>query len=295
MILLVLMLVSQTLWARNIVFLTSLPENQVKIEKKVESIVLKKFKSEETYDIVIKHRADQEDLFKSLNDPQTHAIFWLSHGGYSKSHNSKGIKATPMLLDYQKDNVAKVFQKIHPHVKFVGVIGCNSEQILSDTIETRSDLDYYIPKKKVIAQFALRRAIRHFKKTEAVRDNSLKEIVAPETLPVTLTRTTGSEEKYKSLKVFLDGKLLTVLPKMDANSQNEFVIDLPKANYTTRAELKLIFESGQNPHEEIDFFGELQLNFNGQSPWILFSKPTGEPFGTNERIFIYKGDPELVR
>jgi hypothetical protein len=295
MILFVLLLVSQTLWARNIVLLSSLPENQVKIEKKVDSIMMKEFGSDETYDIVIKHRADQEDLFNSLNDSQTHAVFWLSHGGYTKVGNSKGVAATPMLLDFQKDNVAKTFQKIHPHVKFVGVIGCNSKQILGDTIEARSDLDYYIPKRKVVAQLALKKAIRHFKRTEVTRDNSLKEIVEPETLTVKLTRNTGDGEKYKSLKVFLGGKLLTVLPKMDANSKKEFLIDVPKANYTNRAELKLIFESGQSPHDEIDYFGKLQLNFNEQSPWILFSKPTGEPFGTNERIFVYKGDPAVIR
>jgi hypothetical protein len=78
---------------------------------------------------------------------------------------------------------------------------------------------------------------------------------------------------------------------MPANSVQEFEIKIPRKGPFTKPDLKIIFENGQNPHDATDTIGELKLEYQGESLWKLFSKPTGEPFGTNERIFIFMGRP----
>lgn len=277
---LVLVLLCESAFCRNIVLLTSLPQGP-----KIERLFRKKtrdFAREHT--IVVKHGADQEDLFRALTDPETLAFFWVSHGAYSKGDPSATVKPAPMLLDINKDNVAKAFGKIHPNVKFLGVIGCYSEQILSDTIKDRPDLDWYVPAKKVVGQFSLRRAIKHFRWTHHRKADVIQELPEPRVWVVKVKRRTPDPAlRYKSLKVFVGGELLTVLPKMNGGEEGEFELRIPRKETYTRQELKIVFESGQDPFDSTDTIGELSLE---PSLWRLFAGPGGKPFGTNERIFL---------
>lgn len=280
---------SQPADARNLVLLTSLPPSQVKLEAKLEKLFLKKtldFKDE--FNFIIEHKADQEVLHQYLNDPETMALFWVSHGAYAKFKSSGAMKATPFLLDHQKDNVAKVFEKVNPNVKYLGIIGCNTQQILENILKERSDLDYYVPNKKVIAQSALKRSIKNFRYTHARKDNSLIVTKPVPAEQISIKRKTGDRPyPYKSLKVIVGKDLITVLPKMKPNSEQTFQIHIPQKDHYSKRELKIVFESGQSPFDETDYFGQLVIEHKGEEKWKLFSRRDGKPFGTNERIFNF--------
>jgi hypothetical protein len=279
--------------ARQIVLLTSLPLKDHQEALKAERFFLRETKDfAHEYVIKVQHQADQETLFYYLNHPETHALFWLSHGAFRPSRSNTGVRATPMLLDHQGDNVASVFRRIHPDVRFVGVIGCNTAQILDQHIQARELLDYFIPAKKVIGQISLKRAVRNFRYTHFRKDNltRIPEVPAP-TLSVTVQRRSGNDLPiYKSLKVFVGTELVTVLPKMGPDQREKFELLIPHRPGLGRRDLKIVFDSGQNPLDERDHIGELKLSFEGSYPWRLFGRSDGRPFGTNERIFHFMGE-----
>jgi hypothetical protein len=279
--------------ARQIVLLTSLPLKDQKEAVKAERFFLKETKDfAQEYAIKVQHQADQETLFFYLNHPETHALFWLSHGAFQQTRSDVGVRAAPMLLDYQGDNVASIFRRIHPDVRFVGVIGCNTAQILEQLMQERELLDYFIPAKKVIGQISLKRAVRNFRYTHFRKDNQTRITEIPtDYLSVTVERRTGVDlPVYKSLKVFVGADLVTVLPKMGPNQRNEFELRIPHRPGLSRQDLRVVFDSGQNPHDERDHIGELQLSFEGKYPWRLFGRSDGRPFGTNERIFHFMNE-----
>lgn len=75
--------------------------------------------------IKVVHHARQEDLYAELNDPQNTALFWLSH---SSSHTSNPVVGN-LIVDSARANVLPVFQKIHPNMRWVGIIGCKARPL----------------------------------------------------------------------------------------------------------------------------------------------------------------------
>lgn len=282
--------------ASNLVFLTSLPKKDKYLERKLERKFLS-YTSDFSHEFkrVVHHQADQELLYKYLNDPETHGVFWLSHGGFLRSSSRTALKPAPMLFDFRGDNVAKTFKKIHPNVKFLSIIGCNSKQIMEGIIPHREDLHYYIPGKRVTAVRGTKVATRVFRyfyhRTQVVKlDHDINELG----YPIKVTRTTTSEfPEYRSLRVMVGNKLVSMLPKLKANSVAEYTLFVPFQQNYSRTDLKIVFDSGQNPFDSTDYIGQLEVAYDHQSLWRLFSKPNGEPFGVNERIFIFKGQQNI--
>jgi hypothetical protein len=272
-LILLLCLLGQTAIAGSLVLLTSFSEGDSRIEKKLERIFSRKLKEfSSVHQLVIKHKADQEDLHFFLSSAQTKAVLWVSHGSYVEAEGA--MRPTPMLLDHNKDNVAKVFGLVNPSVKFVGVIGCNSKQVLEGILP--QGLKTYIPDRKVIAQFALRRALRRLADT----DLSIGDLrAAPKSHTLTITRKVMKDSK--SLQVLIAGKLVGLVPKAKAGTTQSITIRLDQNPHQ-----KVKLDSAQNPFEVMDQFGVIQLDDGAGSQWKLFSRPDGTPFGTNERIFL---------
>jgi hypothetical protein len=288
---LLICLLSTIASARNIVLLTSLPESQHASAVRTESIFRRGIRSlGDKHRTVVKHFADQEDLNRYLTDGQTLALFWVSHGGYVRSSTTTAVRPTPVLLDHRLDNVAPVFQLIDPRLKFLGVIGCNAADIVPRTgLATGAKTLSYFPSRKIIPEAAVWRAIRKFRK------NYLWLISEPMVAPAlpskrifTVTRKTNDGDgAYRSLRVFVGGILVGVLPKQAPGTEVSYPVSIPAAARATRRDLKVVFESGQGPLDGHDSFGELRLTLGSREPWRLFARADGTPFGTNERIFLF--------
>ena len=290
------MILSQSVWAKNIVLLSSLPKADLKTTFKVKNIFHNKLTGLSDHKIIYINEADQEDIYKYLNDPETMAFFWLSHGGFKKIRGNRAgaIKPAPILFDHNKDNVAKAFQKIHPNIKYISVVGCNSFQILEGTINSREDLGYYIPTKKVIATFALRKAIKRFKKHYwSYKYNYLKEDQVQDGVQIKITRSTQTASK--SLKVLVGRKLIGIIPKTQGKEDQVFNYYIPFSNELTKRDFKIVLASGQNAEDATDNFGDIEITSSDRDMWKLFAKRDGTPFGVNERVYLFKDNLENIQ
>ncbi|HEY8270952.1 MAG TPA: hypothetical protein VIG33_08685 [Pseudobdellovibrionaceae bacterium] len=70
------------------------------------------------------YQATQEDLYSALNNPQSVGVFWLSHS--NSGIQASGIGMGGSIVDSKGVDVSRVFTKIHPNIKWIGVIGCKA-------------------------------------------------------------------------------------------------------------------------------------------------------------------------
>lgn len=292
-ILILLTFLSTSIFAKNIVLLSSFENKDIKTEFKVDRITKKKLSLYENYNhnLIIIHKASVKHLYKYLNDPETMALFWIGHGGFKSTRGSQAIRPTPILSDHQKLNVAKAFQSVHPNIKFISIIGCNSFQILEGVLNHRDDLGYYIPTKKVLATLALRKSFRIFKRHFfSNRYEYISDDIQKQGIPVTVTRTVPNDSS--ALMIFAGKKLISLLPALKANESQSEIVYLPYKEGLKKYELKIVFATGQSAYDNTDNFGEIKVNHQDLSLWKLFSKANGEPFGVNERVFLFKNEIE---
>ncbi len=247
-------------------------------------------------DYKITQNADQFTLFQALNDPETQALIWISHGATTRLSRkmklnlsgTRGMSAQPELVDFRGDNVAPVFKKYSQNIRYVSVIGCNSKEILDyveSDLATNDEIDKFILNKKIIAQFAIRKAAKQIAKFELNRTTTAQPIEMDESA-IRITRSipaNAHSENIRPLRVMIGSELIEVLPALAPGQTKSWFI--PISN-TQIKQVKL--ESGQNimtPNENIQF-GDLKIILPDLTEMKLFAKTDGTPFGLNFRLFI---------
>lgn len=249
-------------------------------------------------DFSITQDADQHTLYQSLNDPQTQALIWISHGATPRlSRKMKrqiangagnGMSAQPELVDYRGDNVAPVFKKYSKNIRYVAVVGCNSQEILDyvgSGIATDDAIEKYIPTKKIIAQFAIRKVIKQLSNIELL-DSTTAEPMEPIQNTISITRTIPSDadsDLIRPLRIMIGNELMGVLPALQAGETRTWQIPVSEDKIK---QVKL--ETGQNimtDPTKINF-GDLKITLPDQTSMKIFSKTDGTPFGLNFRLFI---------
>lgn len=247
-------------------------------------------------DFSITQDADQYTLYNTLNDPQTQAVIWISHGATPRLtrkmkrqlNGGTGMSAQPELVDYRGDNVAPVFKNYSNNIRYVAVIGCNSREILDyvgSGLATDDSIEKYIPTKKIIAQFAIRRVVKQLAQIELL-DSTTAVPMEPVQNALTITRSIPADadgELIRPLRVMIGNDLIGVLPALSPGESRTWILPVSDANIK---QVKL--ESGQNimtPAEKINF-GDLKITLPNQSVMKPFSKTDGTPFGLNFRLYI---------
>lgn len=122
---------------RKIVVLSSLRNPEVnpfwrsedyEISLDIEEQFRKYFKNS-GYQMVFEHRASALTLEKYLTSADTLALFWISH-----ARERIGL-TKEVISDFWGNNIADVFQKIHPDVRFLGIVGCSAKAILEENFK----------------------------------------------------------------------------------------------------------------------------------------------------------------
>ena len=290
-----LVLYSQLVSAKNIVFLSSLPKKDQKTTNKLKKLFFKKMYGISQYadgnQLIYHDMADAQILYHYLNDPDTMALFWVGHGGFKKMGKTtgSGIRPAAILLDYEKKNVAKVFQRVHPNIKFLGVIGCNSWQILENVISTRPDLGYYIPSKKVIATWSFRKALKRFRQHFWSQSYKYLEQDSLETaIPITIERSVS--QASVPLMIFAGKKIIGVMPAVNVPSIQKQNFFIPYKEGLKKHDLKISISTGHGVAVSSYNFGNIVIGHRGEKLWKLFAKSDGTAFGVTERIFIFQGN-----
>jgi hypothetical protein len=280
------------------VLLTSLKKSESHVANNLASIFKKKLRRH-PFILKIIHNADKEILHKELISNQNIAVFWVSHGAFnSRRGGSDGIGLVPLILDFQKENVASLFSMINPQIKFLGVIGCNTEQILGyykNEEKSETNLISYVSKRKSVATFAFKKALRKF--TRAWRKRKLQEspLIVQSGISIKITRSaTHSEKDLPALIIENDGKFLGVLPSLISGEESSYdiLLPIPENFQYTKSKFHIKLKTGVSSmiKEKSNIFGAIKI----ENEWSLFTKPDGTPFGNQSRLFLFQSDDSIL-
>lgn len=287
-------IISPSIFAKNIVLLSSLPDKDKRATVEIKRQFFKKLYNvaENGNELIYIDKATVHHLDKYLNDPNTMALFWVSHGGYARAPKKRGtgIGATSVLVDFQKINVAKMFQKVHPNIKFLGILGCNSKQIVGEHLNQRADLGIYMPSYSIVATWSFRVALKKFKRHFwKNKYNYLDKDQTYKGYQFEITRKV--EKDSRALMVFAGKKLIGILDPLKANEIQTKEFFIPHYQNIKTYDFKIILKSGLLT-KNTDDFGSISINHYGENFWKLFAKSDGTAFGVNERIYLFKSKIE---
>ncbi len=118
-----------------VVLLTSLLESRQaprsanqRLERSAERRLRERFRRLD-YEVVVEHRVTPRRLWEVLNDREVVGLFWISHARESQEV-STGFSAAGTVLDAYGNDVKKLFSRLPPHLRFLGMIACESRSLL---------------------------------------------------------------------------------------------------------------------------------------------------------------------
>jgi hypothetical protein len=223
--------------------------------------------------------ATQAELHRELTNPQNEAVFWISHA--NSSTEDAGLQSSSVILDVEGNNVKDLFQKVHPDIKFLGVLGCRTAPILdafrakgyySDNNETV----FYAREKKINGMKEIRRAIEALGK---IAPQTSATCPQKEGHKITISRIIGSKNA-KSLKVMNRDKFLGLFPKGETGDRQTLTVYLPTPSSVH--DLKLLIDAV--PRDEISIVSDI---FDGE--WRVFADQNGRAIGVNQHIYRFHG------
>lgn len=109
-----------------LVLMTSIPEGGADLAA-LENLFRESFKPEEAYEVEVIHHAHLDQLFRTLQSPETSALFWMSHG-----FKDDGVPAlsTGGVYDWQGFELSRVFFSLKSTLKFLSVLSCHADTVL---------------------------------------------------------------------------------------------------------------------------------------------------------------------
>lgn len=109
-------------------------DNNQKIEKE-----FRKHFDTTSFEIVVTHRATLGDVWSTLHDPKVTAVFFVGHAGEETEFgNNHSLSAPAIIADENLNDLKNAFQKVHPNLKYLAVISCNSKSIIDTFIKDNS-------------------------------------------------------------------------------------------------------------------------------------------------------------
>ncbi len=279
-----------------------------------------------SYVIEMVHDADQFDLWSVLHDPTNVAVFWLSHASLSgASSNSFQLLSTHKIIDARGFDITPVFEKVHPNLRFLAVIGCFSADIMNSIPKVSHDpkhpdhpfLRLFTFHHKVDAKKGLDQAISASKKVLEIPEirfgfNSPCSVVPGYRVRASRSFSVANRkgERQPSLgpirpaaRMMSGHHVLNVFPRAalnpdfkDQSQLHEFF--LPK-NEEVFSELRI--DVGENSDIQLDKkkvaqldVGKLDLSLVGDNgsviePWELWHMANGKPIG----IFTHSFKPKI--
>ncbi len=263
------------------------------------------------------HEADQYDLWSALQDPTVVGVIWVSHG--AGASGTGGIGSEGALVDYQAFNVLPALQGIHPNLRFLGVVGCKSQDAL----------DAYLRNHGVYARNP-NLVFRGFEDVVDARQGmhtimpiALEALDAPAVvggfqgacpvergygIRVQRTVSNGYEDqndldasprrrRIPAMRVQIRDRVLHIFPPAwnGARQVRTVNVSLPEATVSA-LELKFLSNVGENywrPDRPLEV-GTLSI----MAPWTgglweMFARPDGTPMGVTSHVYRYRGATSL--
>lgn len=250
------------------------------------------------YELVIFKDANQEILHQELTNPDNIALFWLSHST-SFSDFETGLGFDDTIIDSEGHNVRDIFQNIHPHLKFLSVLGCKAGPILQKLrdegfYKNNQDLFIFSKDKNIYAKKEIRKSIQAFKeKIHSFKENTLADF-EKKGIPIKVKRTIPESQEESgtgtSVKILNRGKLLGLFPKAKRGETQSLIVYLDPENLTTTSDLKIVIDSGIISKDKKILLGIVEIESESlDGEWKPFTDSSGQILGVTQNIYRYKG------
>jgi hypothetical protein len=283
-----------------------------------------------SYIIEILHDADQFQLWSVLHDPQNVAVFWLSHASWAgASGDNFGLLSTHRIIDAKGFDVTPVFEKIHPNLRFLAVIGCFSAEIMNQVGRVGIDpqhpahsdhplLRLFTFHDRVDAKKGLAQAIAASKKVLEIPEIRLGYTSQ---CPVTLGYRVRATRRFSvsgdpgktpisllperpAARIMMDGQVVNAFPQASWTADTAYPVQVHEFILPKTEELlsDLRMDVGDNAEIQVDKarvsrldVGQLELSLvaSGEpefKPWDLWRMTNGRPLGIFTHGFKPKGE-----
>lgn len=215
-------------------------------KKKISDILQWK---EDEYILNIVHYATATDIRRALMSPDSVAVIYLSHAGYS----SQGMLESSIISDFELNDVKEAFYDVHPNLKFLGVIGCTSKEVFArlknSGYSLNSDLEIMVEATIVDAQksalHALGQAVKKLNNFSGTNYDCTRTV--KKTFAVDVKRTIPSDitkEEVKNLFLQVKGKLIGVMPKIGPNESQSIRAYIDAEDISAKGDLKITVLTG---------------------------------------------------
>ena len=258
---------------------------------------MKKILGTDAVDVVVIDNADLHDAWDAVHSPDNVAVFWLSHAGWATNGGS-GLQNDDLIVDKAGFNIKKALENPDPNLRWLSVISCNSEKILSDLksenyFNANPGLTVQGYDQKVVARHALIHSVRASRDVIAwaLINRQVSDAPSVPSFNLVITRHTPTDSPPVSIEV--GGKVVGVFPSAQGAETQTLTVAVPAAGTSPlKARLKIVFDSGTI--FSADQLGTDLGSFDMQAPWSgatwsLFATPDGHPIGVGTRIYRYTG------
>lgn len=235
--------------------------------------------------LVVIQEATQEDLYRETRNPENRAIFWVSHA--NSFNGGGGLEREDLITDREGHNVKDFFQRVHPNLNLLAVLGCKALPILKKN-EYQKNLTLVSFDEKVSSKRAIAKSLSAL---DAVVF-SPGQCHSEEGIPVTITRETTRPSGAVSVKIMNRGRLIGFFPRPTTTGAQTITVHLAAAK--SAADLKLVFDSGKiDPNAQVDL-GTFTVTSETAGAWSVFSDLQGRPLGVTQHIYRFKGDVPVI-
>ncbi len=244
------------------------------------------------FDVVIKHRANQADVWSVLHNPSVVAFFWFSHSGGTSIIDRLGFDLLP------------VFQEAAANLKFLSVIGCNSEKSIN-ALRAKGYLQSQ--DLKIVAEEGL---VYHWRETlekhlqlaqgalleSGVESHPLVHTNAGKVIKVKRTLD-SSFNFYPAIRVELfNGKVVGVFPEGRPGEVQElnFLIDLNyEGDIVLNAGNNIFTATGQLTEGEYSL-GEFEITTSEKTgEWLILTDGHSKILGETSHIMRFTSNANL--
>jgi hypothetical protein len=250
------------------------------------------------------HEPDARRAWEILKSPGNTAVFWVSHAG------GFGSAFADLLTDFDGNNLAPVFQWLHPDTRLLAIAGCKSNPILKNMVDRDwiiggEQLETWGTDDVVQARLAFRAALAK----ELPRLRELEKSASPRRaacptrrgVELTITRRISPNVSGKSLapavQVSVANRLVSVFPSAVPGSETTLQawVELPSTEIRAS---KLNVAVDTNGGDEMDpkRLGDFEIRADAipGAAWDVVKIPgTDKPMGVHMHLFNYKGPLKL--
>lgn len=262
---------------------------------------------ESGFGLRVVHEAGPRELAEVLKSPATIGVFWVSHSGSDDETEGQAARWDDVILDVAGNDVKELFQRIHPNIRWLGIVGCNAERIFEGFrarghYRDNPELRIHSFDSKVEALSGLSRSLRA--SAEVLGDPEQTEgraIVARPDLLTVESREFAvrrgfplrvTQQGASDLVLLWDDRFLGILPGADSRSgePGAVTVYLDEEAFSPRLKIKAVAIRGLSagegqPHFELRFDSALE-----PALWQVFSDAQGQPIGTGSRLYRYRGE-----